>query len=293
MHVDRWRPAAQTGCMRVAVASLAFVALTSGAWAQNVPSAVERAVALHRVIFNGEPDAPRTQEEFDALTELALAYRTGSGVAPDIDVACALVYVAAMEAGRLMPDTPTASRTSEVRGLVCAEVRDITVAFQMLGCPTFGLTPHTFALGSAWVATIDRHGIRLDTPKGSQLHPLHLSCAEIVVSTRHRHVDPPPGASVPARDFLELTTWLPKYAHSEPDPHRTLMWRLIALDYSDTEPAHEGQDLVTEPAWAWPTPPLPPEFADGASLRMLPTGEVRWRFERASHVGTGVIAVAR
>jgi hypothetical protein len=279
--------------MRVMLALLAWLVLAAGVDAQDDRTAERRAVALHRIIFNGEPDGPRTQAELEAMSELALAYLNGTGVTMDVELACGFAEVAAHSSEALMPDTPTARRASEVRALVCSEVRDIAAAWRTMGCPTFNVASRAFEIGPLLHATVDRSGIHIDAPSGRHDHELGLTCGEIIATLRHRRVPPPAGTDLRPRDFIELTTWLPKFAHNDPEPERTLSWRLIELRASDAEPARETLPLLVEPEWAWPTPPVPDRVAAGATLRMLTDGQVRWRFDGAPELGTGLIEAAR
>lgn len=270
--------------------SVAWVLLLGAVAAQDQTSAGQRAVALHRVLFSGELDPPRLPAQLEAMTELALAYQNGLGVAADIDLACSFAFLAAAEIARTMPGTPLDARASDVRGRACSEVRDTAISMLMIGCPTFGVSRHTFVIGPSTEVTFDRAGIRIDTPVGRQLHPPVLTCGEIVMGVRHTRVSPPASTGLEPRDFLQLTSWVATIVHSGGPPSRTLTWRLIELHPSGAEPTrHEHIDVLIEPEWAWPTPSVPETLSEGATLRMSNTGQVLWSFDRAPELGTGVI----
>lgn len=43
--------------------------------------------------------------------------------------------------------------------------------------------------------------------------------------------------------------------------------------------------------YIWPIPPVPRAIAGGATLRLLPSGEIQWHFEGAPEFGTGTVGI--
>ena len=57
-------------------------------------------------------------------------------------------------------------------------------------------------------------------------------------------------------------------------------------------PQAEGTVLLQQPGGTiWLVPAVPDSIAGGATLRLLPSGQVHWHFEGAPEFGTGTFGI--
>jgi hypothetical protein len=106
---------------------------------------------------------------------------------------------------------------------------------------------------------------------------------------RHLRIDPPPDSIRSVRQFVEQFFWHQLF-DQDGTPVRNLGWQLWEFDPAQTELIiSAGYQVLESKGSIWPAPPVPVEFVDGPLFQTLPSGAVRWRFERGPRSPTGVI----
>ena len=272
----------------LALAALSTTAgQTAAAQSGDVP---DRIVALHRLVFAS--DSAEQPVKVEAQLDLAEAYAIGDGVEQDLELACGLAAVARRASDRL-DDDALLSRARRAYDEVCLQVRDTAAALQLASCPRFGITPETLTLGAGAVLVVSRLGMRVESATGSRETEWPGNCGDIIASTRLVDVDPPGGTSWPRRQFLELLIWHQSQRIDGKMGDRWLEWKLLDLDRTEIQAAGDIAMAKETQSSIWPAPPVPEEIKEGATLRMLRSGQIRWHFERAPELGTGVIAAPR
>jgi hypothetical protein len=272
--------------LRLALVLATCVATVAHLAAQS-SDAPDRVSALQRLVFANQPAAQLTRVE--AQLDLADVYAIGDGVEQDLELACGLAAIAGKFSDRLDDDTILA-RARRMRDELCMQVGDPEAALQLASCPRFGITPQTLPLTSGATLTTTRLGMRVESDTGIRESEWPAECGDIIASTRIVDVDPPGGTSWPRRQFLELLIWHQTQRRDGKVGDRTLVWKVLDLDRTELQ-ADASVIVVKDVQVAiWPVPPMPQEIGEGATLRMLPAGQVQWQFARAPDLGSGLIA---
>ena len=268
--------------------AVAIAAFSSASCAHRMSS---RAVELHRVVFaTPNPGHPQTRAEVEAEIELARAYAKGQGIKRDAAFGCGLAQsaVAATEY-MFQEDAQLRVRTQRTLDDVCANVADRAAAERLTACPVFGVKAQTLDVGGGAQLTLSRTGVRLTNAGGVHDDLWIADCGEIIVSPRIARATAPPGSPyVPT--FLEFFLWRQMLlADGTPAPGRRLEWKVMEIVPWGL-PQADGAVLRNYPGESiWPIRPVPRAIARGASLRLLPSGAVRWHFEGARQFGAGTV----
>ena len=72
---------------------------------------------------------------------------------------------------------------------------------------------------------------------------------------------------------------------------RRLEWKVVEVLPSGLPQADGAVLRRYLGGYIWPIPPVPRAIARGATLRLLPSGEVQWHFEGAPEFGTGTVGI--
>jgi hypothetical protein len=274
-------------------AAVVAIAAAAPASAQTVTAA--EVVTLQRLVFGiGDPAFPDTPAKMDAQLRLAQAYAAGTGIAQDVEMACGLAKIAGHLSLDLGDDHPVHQRATDLAGEICAPARDIVRSLSLASCAHFGAT-QTLEYGpGAWL-TVTGDGWTLDDPSGTQTGEWGINCYDVVASMRLVRVEPPQGSRLRARPIIEMFVWHQSRRDDGAAGDRSLEWYVheVRPGQGDTNRlASEG--IVEEKGeLIWPTPPVPDAVADGARFRMLANGDIRWSFDQAPELGTGVIEPSR
>jgi len=293
VHVDRTTARRHTGVVAFRiVACLGLMAATASTAVAQAPHSSDAVIALQREVF-GSPPPPYW--EFPAMVEaqlaLANAYAAGHGIEPDVELACGLTQVASDLAAAINGDKRLAVQARVRRDEICAHVPDKAAAFDFGRCPKFGLNAQTLDLGNGARLKVTRTHWAIEDLVGTHEGNLGLNCNDIVVSMRHLRIDPSVDSRGSVRQFIEWFYWNQSWLQNG-TPVRTLGWQLLEFDPASVELLPSaGHQIVEEKGSTWPTPAVPTEYIDGPTLQMLPSGAVRWRFERASKQASGIIDV--
>ena len=239
----------------------------------------------------GDPAFPITMEKLDAQLNLAVLYSTGDGVERDPDLACGLAAIARHISATMFNDQPMQIRAQRTRDDLCSGVNDMIAAMRLASCPRFGIVSRTADLGSGAFLTINRNGWRVEGSAGINDGEWEINCGDVVASMRLRRVAPPAGSRLHPRQLLELFVWHQSHRDDGTIGNRSLEWRIGEVDEARGEVKFvDGAGvLVEDQASIWPMPAVPAGVRGGATFRMTRSGAVRWRFERAPQLGTGVI----
>jgi hypothetical protein len=216
--------------------------------------------ALHQLqplVFEAEP----LGRDLDPMAALYLAtyYMNGWGVERDPLVACGLLWSASFAAQTRPFNEPVSAAVMALQEKTCAGLSsgERDVASQLGHCPAIGLSHQTVDLGDGmWLEAsrkgfvVDRHGQRSESP----LVMAPTTCAQHVLPLRARKLSPPTGSPAPARQLVEIFSWIA--GTREGERHRGLMWTVLeivegAVVFVAAEP------LAEEPGSAWPLRPIP------------------------------------
>lgn len=249
-------------------------------------------IALQHVVYGTSlPAVPDTPSKMDAQLRLAEAYATGTGIAQDVEMACGLAQIAGREALDRGDDHPLNLRAMALADDLCANSRDPARAIGVASCPRFGLAREMLEYASGEWLTITRDGWTLEDATGVHDGDWGIECHEVVAAVRLVHVDPPRGSPLRARQFVEMLVWHQDFHIDRTTGPRSLQWYVDEL-----RPARRDINRLASAALVeekgkslWPTPPIPETVAAGARFRMLSNGDIKWSFEDAPELGTGVI----
>jgi hypothetical protein len=269
------------------LAALAFAASVAAGCAQR-----SRVVELHRAAFETDnPAHPYTLPAANAQIELAAAYAEGRGVARDPEFACGLALATLAATPQVIDDEELRARAQRSVDELCAPIKDLEAAERLTACPIFGVKPETLSLGEGAVLRISRTGLRLEDASGVHEDSWIVDCGEIVVSPRIVRAGAPADSPY-APVFLEWFLWRPWVQRDRSMvPGRRLEWRVVEITAWGL-PQAEGEVLLEQRgASIWPVPTVPPAIRGGATLRLLPSGEVQWYFEGAPQLGHGTIGL--
>jgi hypothetical protein len=286
---------AHTGIVRDFRLAAAIAVLMTAATASGQTTTSAEVVSLQRMVFGiGDPAFPDTPAKMDAQLRLAQAYATGTGIAQDVDMACGLAKIAGHLSLNLGDDHPVHRQATSLAGEICATTRDLVRSLSQASCAHFGAT-QTLEYGpGAWL-TVTGDGWTLEDASGTRTGEWGISCYDVVASMRLVRVEPPQGSQLRARPIIEMFVWHQSRRADGAAGDRSLEWYVheVRPGQGDTNRlASEG--IVEEKGeLIWPTPPVPNAVADGARFRMLANGDIRWSFDGAPELGTGVIEPSR
>lgn len=200
---------------------------------------------------------------------LAALYAAGSVVPRDLVLACSLASFARLMSGE----------RDEGYNAVCDALTETerSVATKSFDCFLFNLETGTMRLG-AHTVVVDRLGIRL---AGAPVEPPpraggRIPCAVLVARIQPRTVAPPDGAApgVGERSFVELLTW--QSGGMTTAGRYVLHWTMFEVQSGKMAMV---VDIPFRETIAWPNPSLPSDVADGISMEMVRSGNVRYRIQ--------------
>jgi len=274
----------------VVLVAVAIATFSSASCAHRLSS---RAAELHRTVFaTVNPGHPYTRASVEAQIELAQAYAKGRGTDRDEEFGCSLAQGALAATELVVPDGQLRLRSERTFDELCAQVADRDAAERLTACPVFGVKPKTLDAGGGARLTLSPTGVRLTNASGVHDNLWIVGCGDIIMSPRLVRAKAPPGALyVPT--FLEFFVWHEMFP---PDGRPTsigsrLEWKVMEVVRWGL-PQADGAVLRHYPGKSvWPIRPVPRAIARGATLRLLPSGEVHWHFEGAPEFGTGTVGI--
>lgn len=262
---------------------LAAGATLAASMASAQDASTAHIAALHRAVF--ELPIERPFPDAGTARDLALRYVEGRDVERDPVMGCAAVQLA-LASARHANDEAARVDTERLVDLHCGALDNVQrdEALQQMACPAFGLKKQAFNLEpGAWLEVASAR-IAIDRPAGRTEYPMpaNFTCNHQFVLVKHTTVAAPLGAAAPARQLLQFLSWTG--GHGAGGLMRALQWVLVE---ASTKVEHRAVEfLVSEAGSAWPAPPVPESYRDGAALTMRADGSVRWQFPGGSAEGT-------
>ena len=273
---------------RLAAAAVAIVLLGAAGCAQR---SAPRVADLQRAVFaTASPARPQNKAGIAAQIDLARAYAKGRGTERNVEFGCGLALAAHLATEFIVQDDGLRIRTQRTVDDVCAQVADRERALQPTFCPVLGVTPTTLDAGELGRLSLSRAGLRLENASGVHDDVWLVACGDIVMSPRIVRAKAPRGSRyVPT--FLEYFLWHQLLRDDGTSAGYILEWKVEEILPTGPSQA-DGAVLRTYPnGYIWPVTPVPRAIARGATLRQLPSGEVRWHFAGAPQFGTGTVGV--
>ena len=249
-------------------------------------------MALQGVVYGTPlPAVPDTPSRMDAQLRLAEAYATGTGIAQDVEMACGLAQIAGRESLNLGDDHPLHLRATALADDLCADTRDAARSMWVASCPHFGLTREILEYAPGEWLTLTRDGWTLEDATGVHEGEWGINCYDVVAAVRLVHVDPPHGSPLRARRLIEMLVWHQDFRIDRTAGPRSLEWYVDELRPARGDITRLASAVIIEEKGKslWPTPPTPEAAAAGARFRMLSNGGIKWWFEDAPELGSGVI----
>jgi hypothetical protein len=136
-----------------------------------------------------------------------------------------------------------------------------------------GIVPTVFDLGDGAFVTIDRTGVRVDTPGGNEHHPVPLDVGDAALPIRYSPVSVVDGRRVRTRHFIEFFVW--QTSIDEGHIRRRLEWIPYEIQGTEIRVVTAATILETRDM---PYPSSERGIADRERVELRPTadGGVAW-----------------